>query len=207
MLRLCTAARTRAAPYALDKATIVTDLSAERPQWILSRAPGRNAPAQLFRTRRGNEVSKKCVSCIIWVWHQGIRNKLFVKTRQSCETYKWKTIIYRYKKRKSYFQAAEQQMQTVLSNVDQAIDFVISATKEHPQQDRHLSFVHCWPGRLELLKRTTPFARDGTRHKLTRLAHRQRLVLRLVLFPRFIDTETNPDSAGPPGFSSAVGQD
>ena len=36
-------------PYMLDRDTIVTDLSTERPQWILSAyGPGRQAPAQLF---------------------------------------------------------------------------------------------------------------------------------------------------------------
>lgn len=36
-------------PFSLDKAQIITDLSTERPQWILSAyGPGRNAPAQMF---------------------------------------------------------------------------------------------------------------------------------------------------------------
>jgi nucleoporin NUP42 len=36
-------------PYGLDKNQIFTDLSTERPQWILSAyGPGRNAPEQLF---------------------------------------------------------------------------------------------------------------------------------------------------------------
>lgn len=39
----------RTSPYSLDKTAIITDLSSERPQWILSAyGPGRNAPAQLF---------------------------------------------------------------------------------------------------------------------------------------------------------------
>lgn len=38
-----------AIPYSLDKDQIVTDLSSERPQWILSAyGPGRQAPIQLF---------------------------------------------------------------------------------------------------------------------------------------------------------------
>jgi nucleoporin NUP42 len=38
-----------AAPYGLEKEHIVTDLTADRPQWILSAyGPGRQAPAQLF---------------------------------------------------------------------------------------------------------------------------------------------------------------
>jgi nucleoporin NUP42 len=38
-----------AAPYSLEKEHIVTDLTADRPQWILSAyGPGRQAPAQLF---------------------------------------------------------------------------------------------------------------------------------------------------------------
>lgn len=42
-------AATRTNTYSLDKAAIVTDLSSERPQWILSAyGPGRNAPTQLF---------------------------------------------------------------------------------------------------------------------------------------------------------------
>jgi nucleoporin NUP42 len=36
-------------PYLLDKDAIITDLTTERPQWILSAyGPGRNAPEQLF---------------------------------------------------------------------------------------------------------------------------------------------------------------
>ena len=36
-------------PFQLEKAAIITDLSSERPQWILSAyGPGRQAPAQLF---------------------------------------------------------------------------------------------------------------------------------------------------------------
>ena len=36
-------------PFALDKSQIITDLSSEKPQWILSAyGPGRQAPAQLF---------------------------------------------------------------------------------------------------------------------------------------------------------------
>ena len=36
-------------PFSLDKSQIVTDLSSEKPQWILSAyGPGRQAPAQLF---------------------------------------------------------------------------------------------------------------------------------------------------------------
>lgn len=36
-------------PYGLDKKAIISDLTTERPQWILSAyGPGRQAPAQLF---------------------------------------------------------------------------------------------------------------------------------------------------------------
>jgi nucleoporin NUP42 len=36
-------------PYGLDKGAILTDLTTEQPQWILSAyGPGRAAPAQLF---------------------------------------------------------------------------------------------------------------------------------------------------------------
>lgn len=39
----------RTLPYMLDKNAILTDLTSEKPQWILSAyGPGRNAPAQLF---------------------------------------------------------------------------------------------------------------------------------------------------------------
>jgi nucleoporin NUP42 len=38
-----------AVPFSLDKSQIITDLSSEKPQWILSAyGPGRQAPAQLF---------------------------------------------------------------------------------------------------------------------------------------------------------------
>lgn len=49
---LCEAASSRTPatlPFQLDKAVILTDLTSERPQWILSAyGPGRWAPAQLF---------------------------------------------------------------------------------------------------------------------------------------------------------------
>ena len=43
------ASTARTPPFQLDKNQIITDLSTERPQWILSAyGPGRNAPEQLF---------------------------------------------------------------------------------------------------------------------------------------------------------------
>lgn len=46
---LLAASSNQTLPYQLDKNAILTDLTSERPQWILSAyGPGRFAPAQLF---------------------------------------------------------------------------------------------------------------------------------------------------------------
>jgi nucleoporin NUP42 len=49
LINIKEASTSQTVPFQLDKAAIITDLSSERPQWILSAyGPGRHAPAQLF---------------------------------------------------------------------------------------------------------------------------------------------------------------
>ncbi|RDL30459.1 uncharacterized protein BP5553_10337 [Venustampulla echinocandica] len=103
-------------PFSLDKDHIVTDLSSERPQWILSAyGPGRNAPAQLF----GGEQREKSFEEIRLAHYAGIASGNPQQAVQEAD---------------ALYQASEQQIQTALNDVDGAINFIINAEKEHPNR-------------------------------------------------------------------------
>ena len=74
---------------------------------------------------------KKCVFCIIWGWPQGILNKPYVGLHGRIER---STDLLKVQEAAKLVQASEQQMQTALNNVDGAIDFIISAEREHPNR-------------------------------------------------------------------------
>ncbi|KIN01005.1 hypothetical protein OIDMADRAFT_54146 [Oidiodendron maius Zn] len=109
-------AAVRTSPYSLDKTAIITDLSSERPQWILSAyGPGRNAPAQLF----GGPMREQSFEEMRLMHYMALASGNPQQAVQEAD---------------KLFQASEQQMQTVISNVDGAIDFIISAENEHPNR-------------------------------------------------------------------------
>jgi len=104
------------ARYKLDKATIVNDLSKERPQWILSAyGAGREAPIQLFGGLPREQSFEE-----LRVRHY----ELLAQGRQQ-------EVI---QEAQSLVSNAEQQIQTALKDVDGAIKYVINGEHEHPNR-------------------------------------------------------------------------
>ncbi|KAL9118084.1 MAG: hypothetical protein Q9187_005373 [Circinaria calcarea] len=102
--------------YQLDKEVIITDLSKERPQWILSAyGPGRSAPVQLFgglpREQSFEELRLR-------------HYELAAAGNQQQAIQEAQVLV----------SNAEQQMQTVLRDVDGAIKYIIDGEKEHPNR-------------------------------------------------------------------------
>ena len=105
-----------ASPYGLDKPSIVSDLSAERPQWILSAyGPGRGAPAQLF----GGPQREQSFEELRLLHYMGLASGNPQSAVQEAD---------------KIYQAAEQQVQTALNDVDGAINYIIKAENEHPNR-------------------------------------------------------------------------
>lgn len=104
------------APYGLEKSAIITDLSTERPQWILSAyGPGRAAPAQLF----GGPLREQSFEELRLLHYIGIASGNPQQAVQEADR---------------IYQAAEEQMQTALKDVDGAINYIIRAENEHPNR-------------------------------------------------------------------------
>lgn len=74
---------------------------------------------------------RRCVFYITWAWHPEILSKLYVDFLGSDEH---NTDLLKVQEAEKLAQASEQQMQTALNNVDGAIDFIISAEKDHPNR-------------------------------------------------------------------------
>ncbi len=103
-------------PYALDKAAIVADLSTEKPQWILSAyGPGRGVPAQLF----GGPLREQSFEELRLLHYMGLASGNPQQAVQEAD---------------KIYQAAEQQIQTALNDVDGAINYIIKAENEHPNR-------------------------------------------------------------------------
>ncbi|TVY46655.1 Nucleoporin [Lachnellula occidentalis] len=103
-------------PFSLDKAQIVTDLSSEKPQWILSAyGPGRQAPAQLF----GGPMREQSFEEMRLLHYMAVASGNPQQAVQEAE---------------KLFQASEQQIHTALNDVDGAINFIINAQNEHPNR-------------------------------------------------------------------------
>ncbi|TVY38187.1 Nucleoporin [Lachnellula subtilissima] len=103
-------------PFSLDKSQIVTDLSSEKPQWILSAyGPGRQAPAQLF----GGPMREQSFEEMRLLHYMAIASGNPQQAVQEAE---------------KLFQASEQQIHTALNDVDGAINFIINAQNEHPNR-------------------------------------------------------------------------
>lgn len=103
-------------PYKLDKATIINDLSKERPQWILSAyGPGRDAPLQLFS---GHPREKSFEE--LRVRHY----ELAAQGNQQQAIQEAQTLV----------NNAEQQIQTALNDVDGAVKYMVNGENEHPNR-------------------------------------------------------------------------
>jgi nucleoporin NUP42 len=106
----------RTLPYMLDKNAILTDLTTERPQWILSAyGPGRHAPAQLF----GGLPREQSFEEMRLLHYMGLASGNPQQVVQEAD---------------SLVQQSEQQMQTAVNNIDSAIQYLINAEKEHPNR-------------------------------------------------------------------------
>jgi nucleoporin NUP42 len=102
--------------YGLEKSAIITDLSTERPQWILSAyGPGRGAPAQLF----GGPQREQSFEELRLLHYMGLASGNAEQAAQEAD---------------KLYQAAEQQMRTALNDVDGAINYIIKAENEHPNR-------------------------------------------------------------------------
>lgn len=109
-------ASNRNLPYQLDKNAILTDLTSEKPQWILSAyGPGRHAPAQLF----GGPSREISFEEMRLAHYMGMAAGNAQQVAQEADT---------------MYQNAEQQMQNAVSNIDQAIQYLINAEKDHPNR-------------------------------------------------------------------------
>ncbi|TVY58699.1 Nucleoporin [Lachnellula cervina] len=103
-------------PFSLDKSQIVTDLSSEKPQWILSAyGPGRQAPAQLF----GGPMREQSFEEMRLLHYVAAASGNSQQAAQEAE---------------KLFQDSEQQIHTALNDVDGAINFIINAQNEHPNR-------------------------------------------------------------------------
>ncbi|TVY81949.1 Nucleoporin [Lachnellula suecica] len=104
-----------ALPFALDKLQIITDLSSERPQWILSAyGPGRHAPAQLFGGPREQSFEEMRLA-----HYMAAASGNPQQAAQEADR---------------LFNEADQQIQTALRDVDGAMNFIINAQHEHPNR-------------------------------------------------------------------------
>ncbi|KAK4695230.1 nucleoporin NUP42, partial [Lecanoromycetidae sp. Uapishka_2] len=106
----------RDAPYKLDKTIITTDLSKERPQWILSTyGPGRDAPIQLFGGHPREQSFEE-----LRIRHY----ELAAQNNQQLAIQEAQNLV----------SNAEQQVQTALNDVDGAIRYIINGENEHPNR-------------------------------------------------------------------------
>ncbi|KAG5947963.1 hypothetical protein E4U53_006356 [Claviceps sorghi] len=102
--------------YSINIETIQKDLSTEAPQWILSAyAPGRNAPEQLFGGFPREQSFEEMRLYYLMAKASGTEQQAL---NQSQELY----------------QNARQQMQTALSNIQDAARFVVEAENRHPNR-------------------------------------------------------------------------
>ncbi|KAL2072350.1 hypothetical protein VTL71DRAFT_11693 [Oculimacula yallundae] len=106
----------RELPYSLDKKAILLDLTAEKPQWILSAyGPGRQAPAQLF----GGPMREHSFEEMRLIHYMALAAGNSQPAILEAE---------------KLWHASEQQIQTAVSNIDGAVSFIINSEKEHPNR-------------------------------------------------------------------------
>ncbi|KAI0179617.1 hypothetical protein GGR52DRAFT_206525 [Hypoxylon sp. FL1284] len=99
--------------YSVTKDGIKSDLTIERPQWILScYGPGRDSPAQLFG---GYPREQSLEEIMLYIRGSGNEQQAMSEVT-------------------GLYQQAEQQIQTTLNNLDGAMQFLTAAGNEHPNR-------------------------------------------------------------------------
>ncbi|KAG5930265.1 hypothetical protein E4U42_002477 [Claviceps africana] len=102
--------------YSINIETIQKDLSTEAPQWILSAyAPGRNAPEQLFGGFPREQSFEEMRLHYLMAKASGTEQHALNQAQE-------------------LYQNARQQMQTALSNIQDAARFVVEAENRHPNR-------------------------------------------------------------------------
>ena len=102
--------------YKLDKAIIVSDLSTERPEWILSAyGPGREAPLQLFGAYPREQSFEE-----LRVRHYELSSK--GNHQQAIQ------------EAQALVSNANQQIQTALNDVEGAIKYIVNGEGQHPNR-------------------------------------------------------------------------
>ncbi|KAL8928495.1 MAG: hypothetical protein Q9208_001729 [Pyrenodesmia sp. 3 TL-2023] len=115
-LEMGTCVRSSDLPYYLDKDIISKDLTNERPSYILSAyGPGRDAPQQLF----GGHPRELSVEELRHRHYELAAAGNLPQAIQEAQT---------------LYNNAEQQMQTVLSDLDGAIKYITDAANQHPNR-------------------------------------------------------------------------
>ncbi|KAI1103678.1 hypothetical protein F4804DRAFT_217450 [Jackrogersella minutella] len=100
-------------PYKITRESIKSDLTVERPSWLLSSyGPGRDAPEQLFG---GHPREQSLEEIMVYIKNAASQQQAESEVR-------------------ALFQQAEQQNQTALSNIDGAIQFMLAAENKHPNR-------------------------------------------------------------------------
>ncbi|MCJ1282832.1 hypothetical protein MMC26_002158 [Xylographa opegraphella] len=103
-------------PYHLDREIIKTDLSAEKPIWILSAyGPGRGAPLQLFGGYPREQSFEELRLRYYELASSGNEPQAIQEEQQLIAN-------------------AEQQIQTALKDINGAIKYIVSGEKEHPNR-------------------------------------------------------------------------
>ncbi|QSZ31992.1 hypothetical protein DSL72_001561 [Monilinia vaccinii-corymbosi] len=104
-------------PFSLDNATIKQDLTAERPQWILSAyGPGRHAPEQLFGGP-AREISFEEMRLLHYIAAASGNAQPAIQDAERL------------------WQEADQQIQNALNDLDGAINYIVAADNKHPNRN------------------------------------------------------------------------
>ena len=102
--------------YKLDKATIITELKNERPQWILSAfGPAKDIPIQLFG---GYPREQSCEELRLRHYELAAAGNAQQAIQEA----------------QTWFNNAEQQIRTALDDVEGAINYMISGENVHPNR-------------------------------------------------------------------------
>ena len=102
--------------YKLDKTVITSDLTRDRPQWILSAyGPGRDPPLQLFGGHPREQSFEELRLRHYELATQGNQQQAIQEAQ-------------------ALVKSAEQQIQTVLNDVDGAINYIANGENEHPNR-------------------------------------------------------------------------
>ncbi|SPN99204.1 related to NUP42 - nuclear pore protein [Cephalotrichum gorgonifer] len=139
-------------PYSLSKEAIEKDLTSEAPTWILScYGPGRDAPEQLF----GGFPREQSTDEIRLHYEKGVQAGKQQEAIQEIN---------------QLYENAKNQMQTAVSNLDNAIQFITDGANKHPNRQTIVDSTNPagrTPGEFAVGKRmnptsSNPFSSGGT---------------------------------------------